>query len=79
MPDAKNWIVTTSEDRPLSEITSDLKKAGFVVGEVLDAIGSITGTADDHAVKQVRSIPGVVDVSPDAPIDIGPPGSKDTW
>jgi len=79
MPDAKNWIITTSEDRPLSEITSDLKKAGFVVGEVMDAIGSITGTADDQAVTQVRSIPGVVDVAPDAPIDIGPPGSKETW
>jgi hypothetical protein len=79
MPDAKRWIVTTSDDRPLNEITADLKKAGFEVGEVLDAIGSITGTAEDRALSQLRSIRGVVDVSPDTPIDIGPPGSKDTW
>jgi len=79
MPETKHWIVTTSEDRPLSEITSDLKKAGFLVGEVLDAIGSITGVADEGAVRQMRSIPGVIAVEPDTPIDIGPPGSPDTW
>ena len=79
MPDTKRWIVTTSEDRPLRDITSDLKKAGFLVQKVLDEIGSITGEADEGAVNQVRSISGVVDVSPDTPIDIGPPGSKKTW
>jgi hypothetical protein len=79
MPDTKRWIVTTSDDRPINDITADLKQAGFVVGDVLDAIGSITGTADDQAATKMRSIRGVVDVSPDAPIDIGPPGSGETW
>lgn len=78
MPE-KKWIVTTSTDRPISDITNDLRKAGFVVGEVLEEIGSITGAAGDDALTQVRSIPGVVDVSPDTPIDIGPPDSPQTW
>ncbi len=79
MPETKRWIITTSDERPLKEVSDELAKAGFVVGDVLDAIGSITGTADDEAAGRARSIKGVTDVSPDAPIDIGPPGSSETW
>jgi len=79
MPERKGWIVTTSSERPMSEITKDLKDAGFSVGKVLEEVGSITGEAGDEIVSKVRSIAGVVDVSPDVPIDIGPPGSPDTW
>jgi hypothetical protein len=42
-------------------------------------VGSITGAAGEETVKKVRSIAGVVDVSPDHPIDIGPPDSPHTW
>lgn len=73
MPDKKGWVVLTSDDRPIAEIVQDLKRAGFVVGEVLDEIGSITGRADPAAVQRIRAIPGVIDVSPDLDIDIGPP------
>lgn len=79
MADQKGWIVTTSSDRPINEIESDLRKAGFSVGYVLAEIGSITGAAADETVTKLRSIPGVVDVSPDSPIDIGPPDSGETW
>ena len=79
MATQKGWIVTTSSDRPIKDIESDLKKAGFSVGHVLAEIGSITGAAADDTVTKLRSIPGVVDVSPDAPIDIGPPDSDKTW
>jgi hypothetical protein len=79
MPDDKSWVVTTSTDRPISEITKDLKEAGFSVGQVLEEINSITGAAAEGAVAKLRSIKGVVDVSPDTPIDIGPPGSPKTW
>ena len=79
MPDSKAWIVTTSSDRPMTEIANDLKEAGFSIGQVLEEVGSITGEAGDETVAKVRSITGVVDVSPDVPIDIGPPGSPRTW
>ena len=79
MAENKGWIVTTSPDRPIREITDDLKKAGFNVGHVLEEVGSITGAAAEETVRKLRSIPGVVDVSPDAPIEIGPPDSGTTW
>ena len=79
MSENKGWIVTTSSERPLSDITRDLTEAGYSIGQVLEEIGSITGAAGEEAIKKVRSITGVVDVSPDAPVDIGPPDSPDTW
>ena len=79
MPGEKKWIVTTSADRPIRDVAKDLADAGFSVGQVNDEISSISGAAGDDAVQKVRSIDGVVDVSPDAPIDIGPPDSPETW
>jgi hypothetical protein len=79
MAESKGWIITTSPDRPIKEIAKDLKDAGFTVGQVLEEIGSITGAAGEDAAKKARSIAGVVDVSPDMPVDIGPPGSPDSW
>ena len=75
----KSWIVTTSADRPIQDIAKDLAAAGFSVAHVNDEIQSISGAAGDESVQKVRKIKGVVDVSPDAPIDIGPPDSSDTW
>ena len=79
MPEQKGWIVTTSSDRAIRDIASDLKKAGFSVGHVLEEVGSITGAAADETITKLRSIPGVVDVSPDRPVGIDPPDSGDTW
>ena len=79
MAQNKSWIVTTSGERPMDAITNDLKEAGFTVGNVLEEVGSITGAAAEETVSKLRSIAGVVDVSPDAPVDIGPPDSPDTW
>ena len=79
MAESKTWIVTTSGDRPLSDVKKDLTKKGFVVGQVLDEIGCIVGEASDDDAKKLRSVPGVADVSPDQPIDIGPPDSDVTW
>lgn len=75
----KTWLVTTSGDRPLSEVKKDLAKHGFTIGEVLGEIGVITGSGGDAVAKKLRAIPGVVDVSPDTPIDIGPPDAPVTW
>jgi predicted CoA-binding protein len=75
----RSWIVTTSPDRPIQEIAKDLSAAGFSVGMVNDEIQSITGNAAEDTAGKLKSVKGVVDVSPDEPIDIGPPGSPDSW
>ena len=79
MPDRKTWIVTTDGIRPIDEIVPELARAGLHVEQVLDAIGSVTGTADASALDAVRAVRGVVDVSPDGAVDVGPPGDADTW
>ena len=79
MAESKGWIVTTSDERPIADIAKDLTDAGFSVGHVLKEVGSITGAAAEETIARLRKIKGVVDVSPDRPIDIGPPGSDQTW
>jgi hypothetical protein len=76
--ESKRWVVTTSGDRPINDVASDVKAAGFVIDEVLEAIGIITGSATDSVAEAVRAIPGVADVSLDQPVQIDPPDSS-TW
>jgi hypothetical protein len=78
MAKTKKWIVTTSPEQ-ISDVKKRLAEAGFSVDQVLHEIGSITGTASEDVIKKVRSVDGVADVSPDHPIDIGPPDSPVTW
>jgi hypothetical protein len=78
-PSGKPWIVTTSPDRPINEVADDLVKAGFTLGQVNDAIQSISGRASSKVVAKLRRVNGVLDVTPDEAIDIGPPDSSDTW
>lgn len=79
MTNEKRWVVTTSGDQSLSDIQKNLIDSGFTVDQVLTEIGLITGVAEDEVVKKVRNINGVVDVSPELPVDIGPPDSPETW
>jgi hypothetical protein len=79
MSKKKGWIVTLSGDRTIHDVKKDLEKAGFAVGNVLEEIGSISGAGGDDIATKIRGIPGVADVSPDATVDIGPPGSPETW
>ncbi len=80
MPENKNWVVTASGDRPLSEVQKELTEKGFKVNQVYDEIGCISGTSDNNVAEKLRQIPGVADVSPEPPpIDIGLPGDSDTW
>jgi hypothetical protein len=60
---SSGWIVTTNNDRPIREVAQDLSQAGFQVRDVLDEIGSITGSADSSAVAKMRKIKGVADVA----------------
>ena len=77
----KKLIITTSGDRSIHDVAKDLTATGFVTGQVYDAIGSISGEADDDdVIEKIKKIKGVADVSPEhADIDIGPPGNSDTW
>jgi hypothetical protein len=75
----KNFVVSVSGDRSVHDIEKDLGREGFVVDQVLDAIGSITGSADPAIVKRLRAIPGVADVQEPPVIDIGKPGDPETW
>ena len=76
---AEKWIVTLSGDRPVADVRRELEKAGLEVDEAMEEIGVISGRCPAASAKRLRSVKGVVDVSPDHPIDIGPPGSPDTW
>jgi hypothetical protein len=70
----KDLVVTASGDRSLSDVKKSLTDAGFIVDQVLNEIGCITGAASEDDVAKLRAIPGVADVSPSPPpIDIGPP------
>ena len=73
--DHQPLIVTCSGDRPVHEVVKDLKDAGFQVSQVLDAIGSVTGSAPAKSKNTLKKIRGVADVSEDHPVDIGPPDS----
>jgi len=65
----KEWVVSTSESRPLAEIEKDLAKAGasVVQGKRFAEIGVVYVKHDERSVDKLRAIPGVVDVSPEGP------------
>ena len=77
MPHAekRSLVITTSGQRPLHEVARDLKDAGLEVEQVLDAINVITGKGPAGIEGALRNTKGVVDVSEDFPVSIGPPGA----
>jgi hypothetical protein len=80
MAKSKRWVVTTSGDRPIGDVEKDLKECGFEVGEVLEAIGCVSGSGDDDVAQKARGVRGVTDVSPEpGSIDVGPPDAPITW
>ena len=79
MAETKRWTITVSTDRPIRDIAKDLANAGLIGGKILKEIGSITGSAKEESAAKLRKVRGVVDVSPDIPVDVGPPDSPITW
>jgi hypothetical protein len=69
----RSLIVTLSGDRAIHDVTRDLEAAGFEVGQVLEAVGVVTGAAHPARLAKLKSVKGVADVSADHPVDIGPP------
>jgi hypothetical protein len=79
MAETTRWIVTLEPGGSLAAIRSRLEGAGLNIEQVLEEIGVVVGSGDDHAASAVRKLDGVADVSPEREIDIGPPGSPGTW
>lgn len=79
MGQRKSFNITVEEKRPIGEIKKDLEKAGLEEMEVLEAIGVITGSADEDDAEKLKAVDGVTDVAADIYIDLGPPGSDVTW
>jgi len=75
----KDWVVTTSGDRPLEDVAKELKQSGFKVGQVLHETGLITGEGGDDDAEKARKVKGVTDVSANVGASVGPPNSSDTW
>lgn len=75
----EKWIVTLKGDRPIGDVRRELEKAGLKVEEAMEEIGVISGSCAADSAARLRKIKGVADVSRDHSIDIGPPGSSDTW
>lgn len=76
MATRKEWVVTTSGDRPIADIAKELKQAGFQVDQVLSDVGLITGAGGDDIAESLRKVKGVSDVSVNAGANVGPPDSK---
>jgi hypothetical protein len=68
-------IVTVGPDQDVRKVARDLKAAGLSVDQVLDTMNVVTGKADSKSVARLKQVRGVVDVSKDHPVDIGPPDS----
>ncbi|KAE8437663.1 MULTISPECIES: hypothetical protein [Halomonadaceae] len=73
------WLITISSDQPIQDIATRLSAEGLTVREVLEEIGCITGAADDATAQRLKQVQGVLDVAPDVPMDLGPPGADETW
>lgn len=79
MSQKKQWIVITSGDRPIEEISVALEKKGFCVDSILEAIGQIIGSGTEAVKKEALKIKGVADIQASGDINIGPPGGDVTW
>jgi hypothetical protein len=80
MDEKKTYIVLTSGDEPLDNISRELKKNGFSIDSTLDAIGQIVAKGNEQQKKKALKIKGIksIHLSHDD-IDIGPPDAGSTW
>jgi len=73
MTGKREWVITASAERPLEAVAADLAAAGLEVQHVLTDMGIVAGAADEAVVAALRSVPGVLEVSPGGVLEIGPP------
>ena len=58
-------VVSVSDDQmaDLSQVLADLREAGLVVDNVLQLLGTVTGSVDDPgAISRLEQVPGVAAV-----------------
>ena len=80
MDDKKTYIILTSGDEPLKNISRELKKKGFSIDATLHAVGQIVAKGNEEMRKKALEIKGVTDIVPSHDdINIGPPDSEITW
>jgi hypothetical protein len=68
-------VITVHPGADLDKIADQLAKAGLQVQDKLHAVGSITGSAEDKDIPQLRGVPGVADVSQGHTFQLNPPGT----
>ena len=79
MSNKKQWIVVTTGEQPLEDVSKALEKKGFTVDSKLEAIGQIIGTATDDVKNEAMKLNGISSIEPSQEVNIGPPGSDVTW
>lgn len=75
----QRWIVTLDGNESPTQVAKRLRAEGFVVEQVLDAVGVITGQASAETVAALRSLPGLQSIEPDQMIQLPNPGTGPTW
>ncbi len=68
-------VITVHPGADLDSVADQLAKAGLQVQDKLHAVGSITGSAEDKDIPQLRGVPGVADVSQGHTFQLNPPGT----
>lgn len=70
-------VVSVADERldELANVVAELRRAGLRVDEVLDAVGMVTGTIDEDAIRTLDSVPGVVEVERQRAYQVPPPES----
>jgi hypothetical protein len=70
----ENVVVTVSGE--IDEVAERLRAAGMKVGQVLAAIGIITGSVQAGRREALADIAGVVAVEPERAVSIAPPDAE---
>ena len=78
-PAPRRWIVTLSANESPAQMAERLRARGFVVDQVLEAVGVITGQAGASTVEHLKALPGLQSIEPDQPIQLPDPGAGPTW
>ena len=75
----QRWIVTLDHNASPAQVAQQLRAGGFVVEQVLDAVGVITGQATAETAEALRSLRGLQSIEQDQSIQVPPPGTEPTW
>jgi hypothetical protein len=72
MEDHQNWLVTVDPQVDIARVSRVLSQSGFQVKQILSEVSCITGSAPGGKIPLFRKITGVVNISADFPVDLGP-------